>query len=128
MRIRHQVFHTSGAADSAALKVSRRSAQCSQLLSKTPADPRRGLRSYKISLFNQSYHVASRLHLHNCRCFQKHLRMILQSLRALCLTPGGSGSIKKCLEALVRSPGVSVTIACCFRTDLYFAGVVCKSK
>jgi len=33
--------------------------------------------------------------------------MLLQSLRALCLAPGGSGSVWKYLEALVRSPGVS---------------------
>ena len=49
--------------------------------------------------------------------------MFLQSLRAHCLAPGGSGSIKKYLEALVRSPGVSGRIACCFRTDLHFADV-----
>jgi len=49
--------------------------------------------------------------------------MLLQSLRAYCLPPGGSGSICKYLEALVRSPGVSRRIACCFRTHLHFADV-----
>ena len=49
--------------------------------------------------------------------------MLLQSLRALCLAPGGSGSIRKDLEALVRAPGVSDKVACCFRTNLHFADV-----
>jgi hypothetical protein len=49
--------------------------------------------------------------------------MLLQSLRAQYLAPGGSGSIYQYLEALVRSPGVSGRIACCFRTDLHFADV-----
>jgi len=61
------------------------------------------------------------MHLHNCRCFQEHLRMLLQSLRALCLAPVGSGSVWKYLEALVRSPGVSGRIACGFRTEFHFA-------
>ena len=61
------------------------------------------------------------MHLHNCRCFQEHLRMLLQSLRALCLAPRGSGSVWKYLEALVRSPGVSGRITCGFRTELHFA-------
>ena len=47
--------------------------------------------------------------------------MLLQSLRALCLSPGWSGSVWKYLEALVRSPGVSGRIACGFRTELHFA-------
>jgi len=47
--------------------------------------------------------------------------MLLQSLRALCLAPGGSGSIWKYLEAPVRAPGVSGRIACGFRIELHFA-------
>jgi len=47
--------------------------------------------------------------------------MLSQSLRALCLPPGGSGSVWKYLEAQVRSPGVSGRIACGFRTELHFA-------
>jgi len=109
---------------SAAPDVSCRAVWQSQLLSKSSADLRRGLRSSKISLFYQSYLVASWMHLHNCRCFQEHLRMLLQSPRALCLAPGRSGSIWKYLEALVRSAGVSGRIACCFRTDLHFADVL----
>jgi len=61
------------------------------------------------------------MHLHNCRCFQEHLRMLLQSPRALCLAPGGSGSVWKYFEGLVRSPGVSRRIACGFLTELHFA-------
>jgi len=47
--------------------------------------------------------------------------MLLQSLRALCLAPGGSGSVRKYLKALVRSPGVSGRMACGFRIELHFA-------
>ena len=61
------------------------------------------------------------MHLHNCRCFQKLLRMLLQSLRALCLAPGEPGSIWKNIEGLVRLTGVSGMFACGFQTDLHFA-------
>jgi len=47
--------------------------------------------------------------------------MLLQSLRVLCKAPGGSGSIYKYIEALVRSPGVSGRIACRFWNDLHCA-------
>jgi len=107
VKIQHQVFH--------------RAAQQSQFLSKSPTDLHRGLSSSKIWLFQKSNHIASWMHLHNCKCFQEHLRMLLQSLRALCLSPGGSGSIWKYLEALVRSPGVSGRIVCGFRTNLHSA-------
>ena len=63
------------------------------------------------------------MHLQNCRCFQEHLRMLLQSLRALCFAPGGAGSIWNYLGAPVRSTGVSGRFACGFRTDLHFADV-----
>jgi len=65
------------------------------------------------------------MHLHNCMCFQEHLRMLLQSLRAHCLPPPGSGSIQKYLEGLVRLPGVSGRIVCCNQTDLHFANEGC---
>jgi len=68
------------------------------------------------------------MNLHTCRCFQKHLKMLLQSLRALCLAPGGSGSIWKYLEALVGCPGVSGRIGCCFRTNLYFPDAGVKNE
>ena len=61
------------------------------------------------------------MHLHNCRYFQEHLRMLLQSLRANSLAPVGSWSVWKNLDALVRLPGVSGRIACGFRTELHFA-------
>ena len=47
--------------------------------------------------------------------------MLLQSLRTLCLALGGSGSIVKYLDALVRLPIVSARIVCCFWTDSHFA-------
>jgi len=47
--------------------------------------------------------------------------MFLQSLRALCETAGGPGSIWKYLEALVRATGECGRFACGFRTDLHFA-------
>jgi len=49
--------------------------------------------------------------------------MLLQSLKALCLAPGGPGSIWKYLEALLTLTGVSGRLACGFRTDLQFADV-----
>jgi len=61
------------------------------------------------------------MHLHNCICFQEHLRMLWHSLRARCLAPGGPWSIWKYWEALVRSTGVSGRFACGFWTDLHFA-------
>jgi len=59
------------------------------------------------------------MHLYNCKCLGEHLRMLLQSLTALCLAPGGPGSIWKYFEALVRSTGVSGRLVCGFRTDLH---------
>jgi len=50
--------------------------------------------------------------------------MLLQSLRALCLAPGGTGSIWNYLGAPVRYTGVSGRFACGFRTDLHFADAV----
>jgi len=47
--------------------------------------------------------------------------MLFQSLRALCLAPGGPGSIWNHLGVPVRSTGVSGRFACGFRTDLHFA-------
>jgi len=61
------------------------------------------------------------MHFHYCRCVQVHLRMLLQSLRALWKAPGGAGIIWKYLEALVRPTGVSGRFAYGFWTDLHFA-------
>jgi len=49
--------------------------------------------------------------------------MLLKSLRALCLAPGGPGSIWNYLGAPVRSTGVSGRFPCSLRTDLHFADV-----
>jgi len=46
----------------------------------------------KIWLSYKSNLEASWMHLNNCRCFQEHLRMLLHSLRALCLAPGALGA------------------------------------
>jgi len=66
------------AALSAELEVSCRCMQRSQLF--------RNLIIWIVTL------VASCIHLHNWRCFQEHLRMLLQSLRAQCKAPGGPGA------------------------------------
>ena len=49
--------------------------------------------------------------------------MLLQSLRAPYLAPGGTGSIWNYLGAPVRSTGVCQRFVCGFRTDLHFADV-----
>jgi hypothetical protein len=54
--------------------------------------------------------------------------MLLQSPRALCLAPGGPGSIWNYLGAPVRSAGVSGRFACGFRTDLHFADGTAEQK
>jgi len=74
-----------------------------------------------IWLSSKSNFSAFWMHLHNSTCFQKHLKVLLQSLRALCLASGGRGSIWKYLETVVRLSGVSGRIACGFRTDCHFA-------
>jgi len=106
---------------SAAFKVSCSTAQQSQLLSKCLADLCRGFKSSKIWLFYKSNLVASWMHLIHCRFFQEHLEILLQSLRVLCLAPGGSGSIWKYLEALVRLHRVSGRIAWGFQAELHCA-------
>jgi len=49
--------------------------------------------------------------------------MLLQSLRALCKAPGGTGSIEKYLEALARATGVYGRFLYGFSTELHFADV-----
>jgi len=61
------------------------------------------------------------MHPHNCRCFQKHLIIVILSLRALCFAPGGHGSIWNELGAPAGSTGESGRFACGFRTNLPFA-------
>jgi hypothetical protein len=95
---------------------------------KSPAELRRGLSCFKISLSYKSNIRASRMHLFNCKCFEKHLRMLLQSLKSLCLAPGGPGSIWKYLYALVTSRGVSGRLACGFRTDIHLADALVRHR
>jgi len=54
--------------------------------------------------------------------------MLLQSVSALCLDPGGLGSIQKYLGAPVRDTEVSGRFACGFQTDLHFADVYFPHK
>jgi len=61
--------------------------------------------------------------LYNCSRFQEHLRMLSQSLSALCLAPGGPGSRRKYLEAQVKSTGVTGRFARTFQTKYHFADV-----
>jgi len=109
-------------------------AQSSQLLSKSPAELGWGLSfppglpqacadisaAPNVTILIVNF-VASWMHLHNCRCFQDHLRMLLQIPGAHCKAPGRPGSIWKYVEALVRAAGVSGRFACGFRTELHFA-------
>jgi hypothetical protein len=53
--------------------------------------------------------------------------MLLLSLRAPYLAPGGPGSMWNYLGAPVRSTGVSGRFACGFRTELHFGDVVVPS-
>jgi hypothetical protein len=63
------------------------------------------------------------MHIHNCRRFQEHLRMVWQSLRALCKAPRGLGSIWMYLKAVVWATRVAGRFACGFWTDLHVADV-----
>jgi len=54
------------------------------------------------------------MHLHNCRCFQEHRWMLMQSLGALCKALGGPGSVWK----------VSGRFACGFQTNIHFGDVL----
>jgi len=85
-------FLQSCAAVSAAIEFSCWPDQQSQLLSNSPADKYRGLSYSIVWLSDESNLVVSCMHLHKCRSSQEHLRMLLQSLGALCLAPGGLGA------------------------------------
>ena len=103
--------------------VSQRAAQRFQLLSKSPPDLCRHPSCSKVCLSYKSNLGVFWMHLHNCKCYQEHLRMLLLSLSALCLAPGGPGSIRRQVEALVRSTSVSGRFVCGFWTELHFANV-----
>jgi hypothetical protein len=68
------------------------------------------------------------MHLHHFRCFEEHMRMLFQSLSALCKAPGGAESIWEYLEAVVRATRVSGRFAYGFRTELHFADEACCGK
>jgi len=63
------------------------------------------------------------MHLHHCGCLQEHVRMVLQSLRALCKAREWAGSIWKYLEALAMAAGVSDRLANGFWTEIHFADI-----
>jgi hypothetical protein len=67
---------------------------------------------------------ASWMPLHNCRCILEHLRMVIQSLRALCLAPGGPQSIWKYFKVLEQSTRVSGRFVSCIRNALHFGDAV----
>jgi len=78
--IQHQVWH--------------RALQRSQVLWMSPIDLGGGYSCSKIPLSYLSNPVASWMHLPNCRCFEDDLRMLLQSVGALCIAQGGSGRME----------------------------------
>jgi len=107
VRIWHQVSRRAHAEVSAALKLSHRAVLRSQQL-----------QNLTILIVNL---VAFWMNLHHNRCFQEHVRMLMQSLTVLCKAPGGAGSIWKYLEALVRATRLSRRFAFGFQTELHFA-------
>jgi hypothetical protein len=92
-----------------------------QLFSMSPTEQHRGLSCFKSWISYKSNLVAFWIHLLNSRCCQKHLTMLLQSLRGLCIAPEGPKSIWKYLEALVLLTGVSESLECGFWINLHFA-------
>jgi len=90
---------------------------------------RRGLSFPKNWLSYTSIIKASRVYLYNCKCFEDHLRLLLQSLKEICLAAERLWSIGKYLKALVVSTGLSWRLTCGFRTDLDFAeAVLCQAE
>jgi len=104
-------------------QVSRKAAHRSQLLLMSPTNLPRSLSCSKIWLSYKLNLKASWMHFDNRRCFQEHLRMVLQSMGALCVAQGGSGSFWKYNKALVGSTGVAGRFACGYPTDFHFADV-----
>ena len=107
VRIWHQVSHCD--------------AQSSQLLLKFPGELHSGLYCCKPWVSYKSNLVASWMHLHNCRCCQAHLTMLLQSLRALYTAPGRPGRIWMYIGVIVRLSRVHGRFACGFQTNLHHA-------
>ena len=107
--------------------VSLGAAQRSQLLSKSPTVMGRCCSCSIISLSYKSYIVLSWIHIHNCRCFQEHLRMLLESLGALYFTAGGPGSICNYMGALEMLTRVPARSGCGFQTNLQLADALPSS-
>jgi len=63
------------------------------------------------------------MYLLYCRVVCHHLKMLLQSLRVLCLAPGRLRSIWQYWEVLGRLTIGSWRLACGFWTDIHFADV-----
>jgi len=93
-------------------EVSCRAPQWSLSLLKSPTDLRRGLRCSILWQSYKSHLIAFWMYFHICSSFQEHLRILLQSLRAYSLAPGGPGGIWKYLEAQVRLTGESGRFVC----------------
>jgi len=96
----------------------------SQLGSKSVPDLCCVFRCSKMYLPHESNLVASSMYFHNSRCFQEHLRMPLQSLKALFLASGRHWSISKYLGAWLRSTNVTERYGCGFQIDLHSAEVM----
>jgi len=123
VRIWHQVSRRACAEVSAALEFSLRA--CAEVsaafeVSRRPAQRFQQLQNLTIPIVHL---VTSWTHHHHYRCFQEHVRLLLQSLRARCNPPRGAGSIWKYLEAVVRATGVSGRCAYVLWTELHFADV-----
>jgi hypothetical protein len=107
-----------------------RGALRSQVAPEVSVDLCRGLHYSKIWMSHKSNVIAFWMHLQNCRSFHEHQRMLLQSVRALCIAQEWPGSIWNFLEALVMSTRVSGRFDWGFQTDLDFGDgispVVCR--
>jgi len=90
------------------------------LLMSSPTDLGRGHRSSSIWLSYMTHILASWRHLHNCWLFQEYPKFLLHSLRALRIFPGGSESIWKYVNPLVRSTRVSGRLTSTNWTNLPF--------
>jgi hypothetical protein len=118
VRILQHVSH------STASEVFHRATLQSLQIMQSHAHQRRGQRNPKVWLVYKSNLVAFWMHLQNWWWFQEHSSMLLLCLKADCLAPGRSASIKKYLYRLTMSCGVYGGIECCFQTDLNIATVV----
>jgi len=89
---------------------------------KFPTNLLRVLSFFKIWVLYKSNFIAFWMHLHGCRCFQKYLGILFQSLKELCLASGRPRS----MEPLLRPWGMSGRLPYGFWTDLHFDDVVLR--